>query len=297
MNTFRYCPVGEPHRLFGLFITGGGREVTRAGESYPHEHHSSDYYFTWDQGRKLAGWEYQLLYILKGAGEIEFEPGRPIPLKEGTAVILLPGEWHRYRPNTETGWEEAYIGFGGAAVPAMIQPPFFAERAIVCQFRDRHAFESQLLPLIELIQTRGTELPYTLATRTATLIATMIEDMKLTNTETSRYAKIRKATLFIAHRLNEVIDFPSLAETLEMSYSLFRKRFRDYTGLAPLEFQNALRIKRASHLLICSDIPLARIAADTGFRTHAYFARFFHKKTGLSPSEFRQRKGNVSSMR
>ena len=295
MNKFRYCPVGEPHRQFGLFITGGGREITRAGESYPHEYHSSDYYFTWERGRALTDWEYQLLYILKGTGEIEFEQDKPIPLNEGTAVILLPGEWHRYRPNPETGWEEAYIGFGGSAIAAMLRPPFFSEQAIVCRISDRPAFESQLLPLIELIHARGEQLPYSLATRTATLIATMIEDRLTANDKTSRYAKIRKATLFIAHRLDEFIDFPGLAQTLEMSYTLFRKRFHEYTGLAPLEYQNTLRIRRASHLLTCSNAPVSQIAEDTGFRTPAYFARFFHKETGFSPSEFRKRNGRTAA--
>ena len=62
---------------------------------------------------------------------------------------------------------------------------------------------------------------------------------------------------------------------------------REYTGLAPLEYQTSLRIRRACHLLSSSDLPIAQIAAETGFDTPAYFARYFRKRLNMSPSEYR----------
>ena len=79
-----------------------------------------------------------------------------------------------------------------------------------------------------------------------------------------------------------------LAKEIGLGYSAFRKRFREYTGMAPLEYQIALRIRRASRLLTSTSIPIAEIAADTGFNTPNYFSRFFRKATGLSPAEFRK---------
>ena len=72
-----------------------------------------------------------------------------------------------------------------------------------------------------------------------------------------------------------------------MGYSLFRKRFREYTGLAPLEYQTSLRIRRACHLLSSSDLPIAQISEEAGFDTPAYFARYFRKRLNMSPSEYR----------
>ena len=73
-----------------------------------------------------------------------------------------------------------------------------------------------------------------------------------------------------------------------MGYTLFKRCFRRYNGMAPLEYQIALRLRRAMHLLKSSDIPVARIAADTGFRSLAYFSKFFHDRVGTSPSQFRR---------
>ena len=66
-NKIHYCPIGLVQRQFGIYITGAGMETTKPGEPYPHAYHSSDYYFTWRKGRTLAEWEYQILYIRRGA--------------------------------------------------------------------------------------------------------------------------------------------------------------------------------------------------------------------------------------
>ena len=80
---------------------------------------------------------------------------------------------------------------------------------------------------------------------------------------------------------------PPVAKQCGMGYTLFRKRFREYNGMSPLEYQIALRIRRAMRLLESTDLPIAQIADETGFESHAYFSRFFRKATGTSPTSYR----------
>jgi hypothetical protein len=124
-NRIHYCPIGLVQRQFGIYVTGAGMEMTKPGEPYPHAYHSSDYYFTWRKGRTLAEWEYQILYIRSGEGEIEFTRGKRIAISAGSVIILHPGEWHRYRPDPKTGWSEAYMGIGEKA---KAMKPLRAER-------------------------------------------------------------------------------------------------------------------------------------------------------------------------
>jgi transcriptional regulator GlxA family with amidase domain len=93
--------------------------------------------------------------------------------------------------------------------------------------------------------------------------------------------------LHIAHHLGEVVDFAELAKRLGMGYTLFRRSFQEYNGMAPLEYQIALRIRRAMNLLSNSDVPIAQIAEETGFHSPTYFSKFFHERTGKSPSRYR----------
>ena len=288
-NKIHYCPVGLPHRQFGIYVTGAGKEVTKPGEAYPHPYHSSDYYFTWRKGRALADWEYQLLYIREGKGVIQFKRGRSIQLSGGSLVILHPGEWHRYRPDQKTGWSEAYIGFGGAMLERIFAKPFFSETPTIVQIPSSKEFEISLLSLVDEIQAKSAEQSYSLAAKTLALVGSVIDGMFAVRGTHAGNAPIRKANLHIAHHLAEVIDFPALAKKCGMSYSLFRKRFRDYNGLSPLDYQIALRVRRAMHLLSSTDFPAGQIAEDTGFNSPAYFSKVFRARTGFSPTDWRQR--------
>ena len=42
------------------------------------------------------------------------------------------------------------------------------------------------------------------------------------------------------------------------------------------------------HLLASSNVPIAQIAEETGFRSDSYFSKFFHVRTGTSPTLFRK---------
>ena len=57
--------------------------------------------------------------------------------------------------------------------------------------------------------------------------------------------------------------------------------------MAPLEYQISLRIRRAMHLLASTNAPVAQIAAETGFKSAAYFSKFFRQRLGASPVKFR----------
>ena len=288
MNKIHYCPISPVQRQFGLYVTGAGHELTKPGEPYPHEYHSSDYYFTWRNGRALADWEYQLLYIRDGHGTIQFKRGKSIPLHGGTVIILHPGEWHRYRPDPKTGWSEAYIGIGGEYLQHIVSEPFFQSSPTIIRIAPNARFDHDLMALVEEIQSSSAEHPYTLALKTATLMASLCESPTTRHGKSSHNVTIRKANLHIAHNIGEVIDFEELAKRLGMGYTLFRRCFQEYNGLAPLEYQIALRIRRAQNLLASSNVPITQIAAETGFRSLAYFSKFFHDRTGSSPMQFRR---------
>ena len=290
-NKIHYCTVGAIQRQFGLYLTGAGSELTKPGDEYPHGYHSSDYYFTWRNGRTLPDWEYQLLYIRDGRGVIEFRRGKSIPVGGGTAIILRPGEWHRYRPDRNTGWSEAYIGIGGEFLKRIAAEPFFTSSQTVIRTEPGGMFDIELMKLVDEIRSGSAEHPYTLALKAATLMASLCEGPAARHGKSAHNVTIRKANLYIARHMSQVVDFRALAESHGMGYTLFRRRFREYNGMAPLEYQTALRMRRAMNLLASASLPVSQIAADTGFKSPAYFSKFFHDRTGMSPTRFRQERG------
>ena len=84
------------------------------------------------------------------------------------------------------------------------------------------------------------------------------------------------------------LDMPEVAEYLHISYSSFRHIFKQFTGLSPLQYYMNIKIQRAKDLLRSTSIPIKEISYILNFETSEYFTKLFKKKTGLTPSQFRE---------
>ena len=71
---FRYLPVSERDRQWGLYVDRGRLRDRCAGHPrYPSSKHPRRLsHYSWSKGRVLA--EYQVLYITRGEGEFESKP-------------------------------------------------------------------------------------------------------------------------------------------------------------------------------------------------------------------------------
>jgi len=100
---------------------------------------------------------------------------------------------------------------------------------------------------------------------------------------------IRTACFEMRENIGNEIDFNHYAEEQNIGYSYFRKMFKQYTGIAPVQYHLDLKIRRARDLLISSELSIKEIAYQAGFHSIHYFSRCFKKKTGVSPSEIRRK--------
>ena len=74
-----------------------------------------------------------------------------------------------------------------------------------------------------------------------------------------------------------------------MSYSWFRKSFKDYTGISPVHYMLSLRIKKAKELLAETDMSIKEITYKLQFGSTAYFTTVFRRLAHTTPTEYRQR--------
>jgi AraC-like DNA-binding protein len=79
----------------------------------------------------------------------------------------------------------------------------------------------------------------------------------------------------------------SHTQVLGVSYSNFRKLFKEFTGISPALYQQDLRLQRAKELLATTTLSIKEIAYRLRFESPDYFSSKFKIKTGKKPSEFR----------
>ena len=98
---------------------------------------------------------------------------------------------------------------------------------------------------------------------------------------------ISRARLRIREALESSLTIQQVAEDMGVSYSNFRKLFKEHTGISPAIYQQDLRLQRAKELLSTTDMSVKEIAYRLNFESPDYFSAKFKIKTGRRPSEFR----------
>lgn len=100
--------------------------------------------------------------------------------------------------------------------------------------------------------------------------------------------QISKAKVFIRENLLKGIGPEEVADSLHMSYSWFRKLFKEYTGLSPAHYIQELKIQQAKDLLATTQRSTKEIAYYLTFDDIPYFTKVFKKYTGYTPQSYRK---------
>jgi len=286
MDFFKYLTPGEEDRQWGIFLNVAGKiKIPPNLSVYPNPDHPSDYYFYWDRGRILK--EFQLNYITKGSGIYENESGK-FSVRPGSLLLTRPGAWHRYRPLKGTGWTENYVGFDGPIPRNLFSIEGFFSNRPVFQIGHREEFIDTYLKIFEMIQEEKPGFQQVASSMVMKLLAYMVSLEKQKNFSGKRVEKIIRSACFeLRENVGEAMDFKRYAENNHMGYSYFRKMFKQYTGIAPVQYHLNLKIQKAKELLIFTDQSIKEVAFNLGFQSIHYFSRIFKQKTGHSPSEIR----------
>ena len=80
-----------------------------------------------------------------------------------------------------------------------------------------------------------------------------------------------------------------LVQELAVSRSVFFKKLKSLTGLAPIEFIKEMRVKRAAQLIETGDYNMTQIAYMVGINDPRYFSKCFKHRFGITPTEYKNK--------
>jgi YesN/AraC family two-component response regulator len=80
----------------------------------------------------------------------------------------------------------------------------------------------------------------------------------------------------------------TVAELVHFNPQYFSRYFKKEMGITFTEYVTTLRIEKAKKLLVETNYPIYRIAAELGFADPAYFNRVFLKYAKQSPNKYKQ---------
>ena len=285
----KYLLASERDAEWGLTISTVGYEKIDPWEAYPTKGHAYGYYFNIDKGRVLD--EYQLLYQPEGEGVFESAHIPETRSKPGDIFLLFPGEWHTYRPLTDKGWTSYWIGFKGKNIDDRVKAGFLSPDKPIYHVGFNNDIISIFEKAMKIADSEDPNYQQTLAGIVNYLIGQMyyLERNCELKKNSDQVDLIAKSKVMIRESLETCITIQEIAQKLGISYSSFRKLFKEYTGIAPAMYQHNLRLQLAKELLTSTDESIKEIAYRLNFGSPDYFSSKFKAKIGMKPSDFREK--------
>lgn len=288
MQKSKYLVCNEHDEQWGLTISTVGYEEISPNEPYPTLGHADGYYFDVDKGRELN--EYQMLYNVEGKGVFESTTHSKVEVNEGDVFLLFPGEWHSYHPDPTTGWKQYWIGFKGRNMDDRVRSGFLSSQKPLYHI----GYSPQIINLYKDAMKAATEEKAYMQQLLAGIVNHLIgliyalERNIILNKNQHHVDMMLKAQQCIRESLESTLSIQDIADKMGVSYSKFRKLFKEYTGLSPATYQQDLKLQRAKELLTTTNLSIKEIAYRLNFDSPDYFSAKFKIKTGRKPSEMRK---------
>ncbi len=119
-----------------------------------------------------------------------------------------------------------------------------------------------------------------------TLMVRLYDCARAEHADTRLFRIVKEAEQQIRQAPQNHFNLAAFAESHHVSYDHFRESFRRYLGVPPYDFLLDCRLNIAKKMLREQTFSIKEIAERCGFGRPSDFARFFRRRTGLSPSEF-----------
>ncbi len=289
-----YLPVDDQSIDWGIYVTGAGRVAIRPGQPYPPPGHPGPYDFRWQLGRTLP--EFQVLLVTDGHGLFESRETGMVTVADGSLMFLFPGVWHRYQPDSRTGWTERWLSFNGELVHRFMDHGPVNAGSAVRKAHDPENVRKAFDRLLGNIHSNPSQNSVLLSLHAMSLLATAIEAAM--PEEPSKVSPsfqdgeptdsiVAQAVGFIWTRSHYPITVPKIAQALGVNRRTLERRFAAERGQSILDEINDCRLSRAKRLLEETDLPIKVVTHLAGFSSEQRMRATFLAREGVLPSAHR----------
>lgn len=108
------------------------------------------------------------------------------------------------------------------------------------------------------------------------------------HTDSERHLPMARLDAYIDRHCAHPLQVTDLARLCGLSASRFHARFLEQTGLTPMDYLRARRLRQARHRLLSSDLSVGEIAAGVGYASQSAFTAALVREFGATPRQLRR---------
>lgn len=229
--------------------------------------------------------DHLMIYCTEGRAFVSVED-QPYVMHAGDLLLIPEGAAHRYSADPDAPWTLHWVHFTGALAPAFREQMGFSDQVLIRHVGQQPRLLVDFNGLLSVQQTgfRPNGLIHA-ANRLRQLLAAvpLCADVQ----EQQHTLDLDSIHGFMKERLGERIKLEQLADLAGLSPAHFATRYREVTGVAPIQHLIHLKVERACQLLDTTDLTFRAVSESLGYDDSYYFSRMFKKVMGESPRAYR----------
>lgn len=207
-----------------------------------------------------------------------------VTFQKGDFIVMFPDTSYHYRAG-ET-WSLKWVGVGSADLAIFLSRLGITPDAPVIPCSDPKAAEDILDKIREMSLAQTPSRTMRMKGLLCELVALIAENRE----KKIALPSVRSGEIlnYISANYTEEIRVEQIAKDYHLDRSYLERTFKRETGMSIREAITDFRIKKAQSLLRETSVSIADVAKYSGFGDRLYFSKFFRKKFGMSPSEYRK---------
>ena len=237
--------------------------------------------------------DYQLLYIAAGKGEFYFKGSKePTIVTKGNMILFRPGEPQVYYYYAVDKTEVYWVHFTGWKVEEYLERyelPHDENVFYTGVSPDYPWIYNQMIRELQLQRVNHEDMISLYMHHIFITINRYIKERRETKNDTIN--DIERAAHYFKDNYSKQISIEQYAEEHLMSVNWFIHSFKSVMKMSPMQYIISLRIAMAKGYLENSTKNIAEISNEVGYENALYFSRLFRKYTGMTPTEYRKKRG------
>lgn len=225
---------------------------------------------------------YELVYVVSGEVVLTLN-GSQILLKQDDFALIFPNEFHSYHtPDNSNVWigvfSADFVGeFAKLTSTKRAKTPVFA-----CEPQIREFVQAFLI-------TDSTPDVFILKSALYAVCRDFLQKVPLYDAEKEK-SFIYDIISYMEQNFQKEISLMTIAEAFGYEYHYLSRQFHQHFHMNFKQFLNVYRADYARDQLLHTDASITDIAHASGFQTVRTFNRVFLEQTGMTPSEYRERR-------
>lgn len=224
-------------------------------------------------------------YVVEGSGAIEGK-NETLHVSAGDSYLLREDEPYKCYNNSDKSWTCIWIGISGKIVEPVLDAYGLASSMCFQGISIRDYIQQ-----IHNIATVFPDKELAMEQCCDAFIKMCQYIRRQRTTHIKKYDSVQDVTVlksYIDTHLSEHFTSEKCSRILSLSVSQTIRKFRSAYGVPPCEYVNRRRIEIAKRLLEDSTQSVQEIAEHIGFHDPYYFSKYFKKRCGKSPNEYRR---------